>query len=136
MAPDAERDRTADDRSRYFPRIATLAEEARDAREAFDPPAAPPDEDRALACARDGLGPVVGLYVEARTAEWDVRFSQRELDLLHRATNDWLAQYAACYGVEIDPDVTVREAAEALLDTHNVRDVAAVLTSVPGREGR
>lgn len=84
--------------------------------------------EAALVAARDGLGPVVGVYVEARTADEQVRFSGRELDRLHAATSDWLAVYARCRGVAADPDVTVREAAELLIDTHDITDVAALLT--------
>ncbi|WP_435074192.1 hypothetical protein [Halorubrum sp. HHNYT27] len=85
-------------------------------------------EEAALVAARDGLGPVVGAYVEARTAEEPVWLSGRELDRLHGATSDWLAVYARCRGVDADPDVTVREAAELLIDTHDITDVAALLT--------
>ncbi|WP_280587066.1 hypothetical protein [Halorubrum sp. Boch-26] len=84
--------------------------------------------EAALVAARDGLGPVVGVYVEARTADEPVRFSGRELDRLHAATSDWLAVYARCRGVAADPDATVREAAELLVDTHDITDVAALLT--------
>ncbi|MFC7057100.1 hypothetical protein [Halovenus salina] len=47
--------------------------------------------------------------------------------------NDWLALYTACYGVDTEPDVTLRVAAELLVDTHNIRDVAQILTGVPER---
>ncbi len=87
-------------------------------------------EEAALIAARDGLGPVVALYVEARTADEWVWFSEAEMDRLHAATSDWLAVYARCHGVDADPDVTVREAAELLLDTHDVTDVASLLTGV------
>lgn len=87
-------------------------------------------EEAALVAARDGLGPVVALYVEARTGDDWVRFSETEMERLHRATNDWLAVYARCRGVDIDPDVTVREAAEVLIDTHDITDVAALLTGL------
>jgi hypothetical protein len=128
-------DAPADDgpHSGYVDRIRSLASEAASAREEFDPPARDSADDRATAVARDGVGPVVGLYVEARTAEWDVEFSAEEHRLLHRALNDWLAMYARCYGVELDADFTIREAAELLLQTHNVRDVAQLLTCVPSR---
>ena len=124
--------------SDFEPRIRRLAAAARKRRndrfrddgKSRDDARRPP-EDCATAAARDGLGPVVALYVEARTGPDEVRFSQREMDLLHRATNDWLAVYAACYGVDIDPDFTVREAAELLVDTHDVRETAALLTQVP-----
>jgi hypothetical protein len=73
------------------------------------------------------------VYVEARTGGRLVRFSPAEFDLLHAALNGWLALYTRCYGVETDPDVTIREAAEVLLETHNVRDTAQLLTHVPER---
>lgn len=119
--------------SRYAERIADLAAEARRARESFEAPTAPPDEDRAVACARDGLGDVVALYVEARLEDEPVRFSAEEFDQLHRATNDWLAQYAGCYGVDVDPEATVRRAAELLVETHDVVETATLLTGVPDR---
>ncbi|GAB7091019.1 hypothetical protein JCM18237_12900 [Halorubrum luteum] len=87
-------------------------------------------EEAALVAARDGLGPVVALYVEARTGDDWVRFSETEMQRLHQATSDWLAVYARCHGVTLDPDVTVREAAEALIDTHDITDVAALLTGL------
>lgn len=95
--------------------------------EASDPEAA------ALIAARDGLGPVIAVYVAARTGDERVRFSASELQQLHRATSDWLAVYAGCHGIDADPDVTVREAAELLVDTHDVTDVAALLTGVHRR---
>ena len=129
-APDAGRPRSG-----YYDRIRSLADEAADARESFVPPEADalPADERATSLLRTGLGPVVSLYVEARTAEWDVAFSGEELRLLHGAVNDWLALYTRCYGVETDPDFTVREAAELLLRTHNIRDTAQLLTRVPDR---
>jgi hypothetical protein len=47
--------------------------------------------------------------------------------------NDWFELYAACYGVDVDSDVALREAAELLIDTHNIKDVAQILTGVPER---
>ena len=154
----------AETRSHYADRIASLAAEARAARDRFDPDSLRNDgrdgsadadgtsehtdggsrrgrvelaetavsdsAEAALVAARDGLGPVVGVYVEARTEDEPVRFSQRELDRLHAATSDWLAVYAQCRGVDADPDATVREAAELLIDTHDITDVAALLTGL------
>lgn len=138
--------------SEYESRIRRLAAEAREARRrrpgdgtveadggaGIAGPVAADDEPEecGTAVARDGLGPVVALYVEARTAEGGSRLSEEELSLLHRATNDWLAVYAACHGVAFDPDFTVREAAAVLIDTHDVRETAALLTGVPDRSGR
>ena len=112
-------------------RIDDLARTAEQRRAAFDPPPDPPDEERAMAILREGFGPTVSLYVECRTGGRAVRFGEAEFDRLQRAMNTWLELYAACYGAEIDADHTVRTAAEALLDTENVRDVARVLTDVP-----
>lgn len=115
-------------------RVAELAERARRDRESFVPPEDPPDEQRALTYLREGVAPTVAVYVEARTGEGPPdRFAPVEFSLLERALNDWLELYAACYGVDIDAAFTVREAAAVLLETHDVRDVAQLLTHVPDR---
>lgn len=117
--------------SRYADRIERLAQEARAAREEWDRDAPDPDEQRALEAARDGLGPVVACYVEARTSDDPPRFSAREHRLLRRATQDWLECFARFHGVAHDSDATVRGAAELLLETHDVVAVAELLTGVP-----
>lgn len=119
--------------SRYADRIDDLARRAERDRTTFVPPDDPPDPDRAMAYLTEGFGQAVGLYVQARTGDDPVRFTDREFDRLERAMNDWLGLYAACYGVDFDPEFTVREAAELLVDTHNVRAVARLLTDVPAR---
>lgn len=81
---------------------------------------------------RGGLGPLVATYVQARTGGGEpAAFSEVEFTLLQRALNDWLELYALCYGVNLDAAFTVREAAELLIETHNVRDTARALTKVP-----
>ena len=117
----------------YHARIEAVVERYRADRNEFEAPADPPAPDRAMNYCREGLGPAVMIYVDARANDWGVRFSEREFDLLHEAMNGYLALYTACYGVETDPDATIREAAELLLDTHNIQDVAAMLTGVPER---
>lgn len=118
--------------SRYADRIERLAREARAARREWaDGDAPDPDEQRALEAARDGLGPVVACYVEARTSDDPPRFSAREHRLLRQATRDWLECFARCHGVAHDSDATVRTAAELLLETHDVVAVAELLTDVP-----
>jgi hypothetical protein len=114
-------------------RIAELSERARRDREAFAPPTDPPDEDAALGYLVDGVGDTVGLYIEARTGEM-VRFGEAEFALLQRALNDWLELYARCYGLELELDVTVREAAELVVETHSLRETAMLLTGVPERD--
>ncbi|POG56482.1 hypothetical protein [Haloferax marisrubri] len=118
---------------RFGERARALADEAREARKSFDPPPPSAADQRALECARDGVGPAVSLYVSARTGDRQVSFTGEEFELLHRAMNDWLAMYARCYGVDLDADFTVREAAEVLLRTHDVLDTAQLLTCVPER---
>lgn len=119
--------------SQYRDRIESLAARADSDRAAFCSPADPPDEERAFAFLRDGVGPAVWLYVEGRTGGRMVRFDPDEFEALEGAMNDWLELYAACYGVDVDADFTVRTAAELLLETRNVRDVAQLLTGVPER---
>jgi hypothetical protein len=116
-------------------RIAELSERARRDREAFEPPVDPPDEEAALGYLVDGVGDVVGLYIEARTGEL-VRFDDAEFAMLERALNDWLDLYAACYGVDLEASFTVREAAELVVDTHSIRETAILLTNVPDRDRR
>lgn len=121
------------DRPAIRDRIETLAETAAHDRKAFEPPADPPAEDRAMTYLREGAGQVVALYIHARTGGRLISFTADEWDALHEAMNTWLELYAACYGERMDLDVPVRTAAEALLETHNIHDVARVVTQVPDR---
>jgi len=117
--------------SEYGARIEDLRAQYRRDREAFEAPADPPAADEAMEYLREGLGPVVMVYVDARSNDWGVEFSRAEFDALHEALNGYLELYTRCYGVELDADFSVRAAAELLLETHNIRDVAAMLTQVP-----
>jgi hypothetical protein len=118
----------------YWERISDLAERATAAREAFVPPEDPPDEQRATQFLRDGVGPALSIYIEARSGDDWTRFPDVEHSLLERALNDFLALYARCYGYELDCAFSIREAAETTVQTHNVKDTAQVLTKVPPRE--
>lgn len=118
--------------SRFADRIERLAREAREARSAT-PVAGEPDADDAVRIARDGLGPVVACYVEARTSDDPPRFSAAEMADLQQATRDWLSVYAAALGVAHDSDATVRAAAELLVATHDVVEVARRLTGISAR---
>lgn len=108
--------------------FAAMARRAAAARAAADPSRGA-DGAGAVAAARDGLGPAVARYVEARTGRYD-RLSVAEHAALEAACDDWLAVYAARLGVECDPAVPVRTVAEALLDTHDVVAAAGVVTGV------
>lgn len=117
----------------YPERIRALADRAAADVAAFEAPADPPAEATAMEYLREGVGPAVALYVEARTGPGQVPFTEADLSALRGAMNDWLGLYCRCYDTEFDPEFTVREAAELLVETHNVRDVAQLLTDVPAR---
>lgn len=122
-----------DSPSAYADRIRSLADQYRTDRAEFEPPADPPAEQQAMEYLREGLGPTVMVYIDARANDWGVEFAEWEFEELHEAMNGYLELYTRCYGVEHDADFTVRKAAELLIDTHNIKDVAAMLTQVPGR---
>jgi hypothetical protein len=115
-------------------RVEDQAERVREEREAFDPPA---DFEAAEDCAkrlcRDGIGPTILIYVEGRAGGELVAFDEETFDQLERTLNEWLALYARCYGVDADPDVTIRAAAEVFVDTHSATHAAEILTGVPER---
>lgn len=114
-------------------RIRELSADAAAARHRVEPPSDPPDVERARRLLREGFGPTVWMYVEGHTGGRNRRFSPAELDRLQGAMNDWLELYARCYGVDLEASFTIREAAELLVDTHNVYEAAQLLTRVPER---
>lgn len=118
---------------RFHARIETLRERADRDLAAFEPPADPPAPDAAMTYLREGAGPAVSLYVEARTGGQMVHFPPPEYHALESTMNDYLALYTACYGNRVNPEFALREAAELLIDTENIRDVAQLLTGVPER---
>jgi hypothetical protein len=120
----------------YERRAFALRERAREARASFTAPSNPPDRDRAVAFARDGVGAAAATYVEARTEDSWVYFTEEAFDALDEALNVYLELFAACHRDDWNPDidgrpgVTVRTAAETLLDTHDAVDTAGVLIGV------
>jgi hypothetical protein len=121
--------------SQHYDRIEELADRARRERAQFEPSADPPDEERAMELLREGVGPLATVYLEGRTGGDFAAFSESEWDLLHRALDDWLEMYAACYGEELQRGFQIRTLAELLIETHNVCDAAVMLTNVPQRDG-
>ncbi len=120
-----------DAKARFTERIWDLSERAERDVQAFEPPESPPAEDRAMNYLREGAGPAISLFVEARTGQHMIRFPPDAYRALETAMNDWLTLYAACYGVEMEADFALRKAAELLIDTRNIKDVAELLTRVP-----
>jgi hypothetical protein len=114
----------------FAERIDHLAERAREERAAFEPPDDP--EERARRYLREGVGPAVAIYCESHTGG-DPAVTGGDLDRLQETFDAWLDLYARCYGVDLAGSYPIRTAAELLVDTHDVVDVAAVLTGVPER---
>ena len=126
--------------SRYGPRIAALERRAERDRASFDADLDSEnaadrydDEQAAERYLRDGAGQAIWLYVEARTGGRLVPFSEAEFTALEDAMNTWLELYARRYGVELEAEFTLREAAQLLLETRNVHETAQLLTGVPDR---
>jgi hypothetical protein len=111
--------------------VEALASRAEADREAFETPDDPPEVEEAHTYLREGAGQAIWLYVEGRTGGRYTEFSPEAFSRLEGAMNEWFSLYAACYGVETDPEVSIRTAAEALIDTENVHDTARILTGVP-----
>ncbi|WP_207588117.1 hypothetical protein [Halomontanus rarus] len=116
---------------RYGSHIAALERRAERDLQTFDPAEAGPDD--ATSYLREGAGQAIWLYVEARTGGRLVPFSEAELSALQDAMNSWLELYARCHDVDLEAEFTVREAAEVLVETRNIRDTAQLLTRVPDR---
>jgi len=117
--------------SEYHDEIRELQHRADAVAATLDPD--PPDERRAIELLHEGVGPTVSIYCQARTGgSWD-RFAAAEFERLDATLNRWLDLYGRCYGADLDGEYSVRTAAELLVDTHNIRDTAVVLTGVPER---
>ncbi|MCT9096677.1 hypothetical protein [Haloarchaeobius sp. HME9146] len=110
-------------------RIDELEAEVALAEQAFEQPEDP--EARAKRYCREGVGPVVVLYVDCRTGGPDLPAAQ--CSRLESVLNRWLDLYGRCYGVDLDCTFALRTAAEILIETHNAVDVAQLLTTVPDR---
>ncbi len=118
---------TPDDPS-FAERIRRLRECARRERARFEPPAE--GEERAMEYLRNGVGPAVAVYCESHTGGTPAVTGEL-LTELQAAMNEWLRLYARCYGVELETEFAVRTAAQLLVDTHDIRDTAELLTKVP-----
>ncbi len=117
--------------SDYRSRLRRLETEVEGYQDAVDVIEDGRDTDTADEVVSEGLGPTVSLYVEHRTGGTMTAFTPSEMRRLERTLNAWLEVYCRCYGFDLEFDYTVREAAEILVETHDARAVAEVLTKVP-----
>lgn len=111
------------DPSRVAAYIEQLCAEAATDRDEFDP-------DQAMTYLREGAGRAIGLYILLRTGGRQYRFKTEEFEQLEQAMNEWLSLYAASHGIEGEIDASIRVAAELLLETNDIVDVADQLTGV------
>lgn len=91
----------------------------------FDP------EKCAMRYLRGGLWPTIETYIDVVSGGG--RLDEDVHERHEKTLNIWLKLYARCYGVEIDPEIPVRQAAALFVDTHNINDTAQLLTDVPDR---
>ena len=104
----------------------------------LDPETLSKDEQRALLDQVDNLASLVGKDGEQTV----LRVKDQKVVLppsVARALVDVLAEMAEGRTVSVassDEELTTREAAELLIETHNIADVAAMLTQVPDRTAR
>jgi hypothetical protein len=124
-------DATAESYGARIRKTARAAERAIGETAGTDGSDADPD-DRSMTILREGFGPALSIYVEARTGGLD-ELAPGDHRALRRAVNRWLEAYTACYGVDFEAEFTLQEAATVLVDTRNVRDTAQLLTDVPER---
>lgn len=111
-------------RSTRWREITTLVQRSHRQCDAFDPETDDPER-----CLRDGVEPIVSLYVEVH-CDADDELCEVEQSLLERALNDWLSLYAACHGAALQSHVTVHEMAVASVGEGDVRTLADELLGV------
>lgn len=120
--------------SEYRDDIESVIETVRTDQANFEPPVEIPDEAAAIEYLRRGAGQAVAIYIDGRT-DGLAPFDEDEFDMLEEAVNTSFKLYAACFGEDIEPSVTIRAAAELVVSTHSIREAAALLTDVPERPG-
>ncbi|OIB59336.1 hypothetical protein [Natrialba sp. SSL1] len=119
--------------SEFGPQIAALARHAEREHAALHRGNAPLGPTFAPQYLRDGVGQAIAVYIDTRTGGRPAPLSPAELESLEYAMHRWLECYARCHGVALEPDVSIRTAAEVLLETRNIDDAGQLLTGVPAR---
>lgn len=117
------RDQPGGARSAFWGEVRAVAETSRQRVEEFDPAAHGPDE-----CVREGIAPIVSLYV--RVSRRGDSLSEVERSLLSGVLNDWLAAYAACHETGFEGGYTVREVALQYATNGSLEETVADLVGV------
>ena len=82
---------------------------------------------------KNGVGPAVLLYIGARSKHGITPITPEQFQNIENNMNGWLELYARCHGEEIEASFSLREAAVLFIETHNIFDVAQILTRIPER---
>ena len=87
--------------------------------------------DSALDCLMIGFGPAIAMYIEARIKGKLIPITPEQFERIESVMNGWLEIYAKYYGEDIEANFSIREASLLFLETHDIQDVAEMLTKIP-----
>jgi len=88
----------------------------------------------ALDCLMVGFGPVVAMYIEARIKGKLIPITPEQFKRIELIMNGWLEIYARYHGEDIEANFSIREASLLFLETHDIQDVAEMLTKIPKKK--
>jgi len=88
-------------------------------------------KNAAIECLTKGFGPSVAIYIEARLKGNLIPITPEQFQKLEAIMNGWLELYTEYLGEKIEANFSIREAAVLFLGTHDIQDVAEILTRVP-----
>ena len=78
-----------------------------------------------------GFGPVIAMYIEARIKGKLIPITPEQFERIESIMNGWLEIYAKYHGEDIEANFSIREASLLFLETHDIQDVAEMLTKIP-----
>lgn len=85
----------------------------------------------AMECLMKGFGPSIAIYIEARLKGNLIPITPEQFLKLESIMNGWLELYTEYLGEKVEANFSIREAAVLFLETHDIQDVAEILTRVP-----
>ena len=78
-----------------------------------------------------GFGPAIAMYIEARIKGKLIPITPEQFERIESIMNGWLEIYAKYNGEDIEANFSIREASLLFLETHDIQDVAEMLTKIP-----